>query len=375
MHHASTTSPGAAAVSWHSKARDTGPEKSGRRAYGGTFGSPPLAGDRSSRFVLPAMNTQLLIDNIVRQMTVLIAQLATTGGVRAPLAHIANQVFLELTRELAAQGISQKVSADMFGIALRSYRRRVQRLAASETERGHSLWEAILDYLTGKPVVTREQVVHRFRYDDEAQVRAVLRDLCESGLVFKLGSGSDTAYRAATESELAQLRSNQTSAKHFVWLMIYRKGPITLERLHEETGVDPSQLEPCLDALVADERIERVDDGTYSSRAVVLPLDASAGWETGMFDHFQAMVKTLCQRLREVGEPNSQVGGSTYSFRVWPGHPHEDEVLSSLERFRSRYTALRAKVQAYNATHTLPTNYQHVTIYSGQCCVEQEEDE
>ena len=42
------------------------------------------------------MNAQLLIDSIVRQTTVLIAQLATSGGVRAPLAHVANQVFLEI---------------------------------------------------------------------------------------------------------------------------------------------------------------------------------------------------------------------------------------------------------------------------------------
>lgn len=74
------------------------------------------------------MNTQILIDNIVRQATVLIAKLAASGSVRAPLAHIANQVFLELANELSAQGISRKVSADMFGMALRSYRRRVQRI-------------------------------------------------------------------------------------------------------------------------------------------------------------------------------------------------------------------------------------------------------
>ena len=33
------------------------------------------------------MNLQLLIDSIIRQTTVLIAQLATAQGVRAPLAH------------------------------------------------------------------------------------------------------------------------------------------------------------------------------------------------------------------------------------------------------------------------------------------------
>jgi hypothetical protein len=68
------------------------------------------------------MTRQVLIDNIFRQTTVLIAQLATSGGVRAPLAQLADRVFLDLARELDQQGISRKVSADMFGMALRSYR-------------------------------------------------------------------------------------------------------------------------------------------------------------------------------------------------------------------------------------------------------------
>jgi hypothetical protein len=95
------------------------------------------------------VNVPVLIDAIVRQTTVLIAQLATSGGVRAPLAQVANQVFLELVRELERQGVSRKVSADMFGMGLRTYLRKIQRLSESSTERGRSLWEAVLDYLRG----------------------------------------------------------------------------------------------------------------------------------------------------------------------------------------------------------------------------------
>jgi len=36
------------------------------------------------------MNALVLIDSVVRQTTVLMAQLATSGGIRAPLAHLAN---------------------------------------------------------------------------------------------------------------------------------------------------------------------------------------------------------------------------------------------------------------------------------------------
>ena len=85
------------------------------------------------------MNTKLLVDSIVRQTTVLIAQLCTAAGVRAPLAQIADQVFLGLSRELETQGVGRKVAADMFGLALRSYQKKVQRLTESETQRDKTL--------------------------------------------------------------------------------------------------------------------------------------------------------------------------------------------------------------------------------------------
>ena len=86
-----------------------------------------------------------LIQAIVRQTTVLIAQLATSGGSRAPLAQVASQVFLDLVTELERQGVSRKVSADMFGLGLRTFQRKIRRIAESSTERERSLWEAVLE--------------------------------------------------------------------------------------------------------------------------------------------------------------------------------------------------------------------------------------
>ena len=132
------------------------------------------------------MNARFLIDAILQQSTVLVAQLATSGGLRAPLAHIANEVFLDLARGLEAQGVSRKVGADMFGMALRAYIRKVQRLEGSTTDQGRSLWNAVYRFLQEKGVVTRDDVVRRFPRDDEV-VRGMLRDLTESGLVFTTG--------------------------------------------------------------------------------------------------------------------------------------------------------------------------------------------
>src|SRR5688572_28004473 len=104
---------------------------------------PALGGRLPIRYHC-CMSRTLLIDSIVRQTTVLIASLATTAGHRSSLAHVANQVLGNLDLELKAQGLGNKVIADMFGMALRTYHDRVARLAESQSEVGRSLWDAVL---------------------------------------------------------------------------------------------------------------------------------------------------------------------------------------------------------------------------------------
>lgn len=320
------------------------------------------------------MNAQILIDGIVRQTTILIAQLATSGGVRAPLAHIANQVFLELAREVESQGVSKQVSADMFGLALRSYRRRIQRLEATATDRDGSIWEAMLDYLAKAGVVTRTDVLRRFHRDDPELVKSVLHDACESGLVFRLGSGKDLAYRAATEAELTQLGQRKEGLDEIVWLFVYREGPLTEADLGQRLPALRDDLGPALARLADGGRVAGDAQGRYTARSVVMAPGASEGWEMGMLDHFQAVVRTLCGRLRAIAqdEPTPDVGGSTYSLRVWPGHPMEDEVRGLLGAFRRKHTDLRRRVQEYNESHPLPDRYDEVVVYGGQCVLPRE---
>lgn len=151
------------------------------------------------------MNVKLLIDAIVQQTTVLIAQLSTAAGIRAPLAHVADRVFVELSRELEAQGLGRKVVADMFGMALRGYQKRVQRLTESATVRDRTLWEVVLEYIKEHEHVTRRQVFARFARDAEPAVAAVLHDFSSSGLVYASGQGQAMLYRAAAESALQAL--------------------------------------------------------------------------------------------------------------------------------------------------------------------------
>jgi hypothetical protein len=121
---------------------------------------------------------------------------------KATLAHIANQVFVELARELENQGLNRKVAADAFGVSLRTDRRKMQRFKERSTDSGRSLWEAVISYLEQEPIVTRRQILDRFHRDDEVSVRGILCDLVESGFVFCSGMEKDAVFRIATKEEL-----------------------------------------------------------------------------------------------------------------------------------------------------------------------------
>jgi hypothetical protein len=148
------------------------------------------------------MNSRLLIDAIIRQTTVLIAQLSTAAGVRSPLAHVADEVFVSLAHEIERQGHSRKVAADRFGMALRTYQRKVQRLEESRSRRGQTLWEAILEHVTANTPVRRADIAMHFVQDDELAVSSVLTDLVTAELI-KLAGAPEADVRTALDRLLA----------------------------------------------------------------------------------------------------------------------------------------------------------------------------
>lgn len=329
-----------------------------------------------------AMHVNALIDAVVRQTTVLIAQLATAAGVRAPLAHLANQVFLDLVTELEAQGLGRKVVADMFGMALRSYQLKVRRLSESVTERNRTLWEATLGYIRQNGPVTQTRLMERFARDDEQLVRAVIHDLVESGFVYRTGRGNSKAFRAAdpAEMEVAFQPDDPESEVLFVWILVYRRGPVAYDTLLLESRLTDERLKAVLATLEGDGRVERVDGDPVRWRcsACFLPAGTTVGWGAALFDHYQSVVNALCIKLRS-GQtrslPGDALGGSTWSFDVWPGHPKEAEVLGLLRELRHRVSQLRTEVTAYNEAHGRPDDANKVIFYVGQAVVLGHEDE
>lgn len=91
----------------------------------------------------------------------------------------------------------------------------------------------------------------------------------------------------------------------------------------------------------------------------------------------------ICSKLesgRRSATASDLIGGSTFSFRVWPEHPHYQEATRFLATFRSEGSALRRKIATYNDAHAAPAEReQRVVIYAGQTLLglesEQEDSE
>ncbi|MFT7578613.1 MAG: hypothetical protein ACI9MR_000271 [Myxococcota bacterium] len=322
------------------------------------------------------MNIKLLIDTLVRQHMVLIAQLATASGGRTPLAHVADKVFVDLSAELERQGVGRKVVADMFGLALRGYQKRVQRLSASATDRETTLWEALLGYLEERGVVRRTDIMQRFRYDDDAMVRGVLRDQVETGLVFKSGSGPNVIYRLAQDDELRQIASAEDDDTRqidgFVWLCIYKHGPLPARDIvARHPRLTEAQVAGSLGRLTGDGRVhcnQDTETPVYATGKIAGTLEQAIGWETSVADHMGAVVSTLAASLKKPADaPDSaSVGGSTYHFDVWAGHPLEAEVKGQLAALRRTMSDLRSRVDRHNDLQPRPASWQRATLYFGE---------
>lgn len=312
------------------------------------------------------MHVKLLIDEIVRQTTVLIAQLSTAAGVRAPLSSLANQVFLELARELEAQGVRRTVVADMFGLALRSYQLKFQRLSEASPSRS-SLWQEIHARLRAG-AHTKSELVSALRTADATDVTTVLNDLVGSGLAYVSGRGVSAVYGLTPETDRlhhSQL-DEQQALSHLMWQLVATGRCTKREDLEKQLHVGASDFEQALTTILQDGRVaER--DGHLTAESLDIPVGAEQGWEAAVSDHFRAVATAIAAKLRYGrSEHGDRVGGATYRFTVHAEHPHEGRVYGLLERQRTELETLWTEVSEWNAKHPPPEAAPTVTFYIGQ---------
>jgi hypothetical protein len=136
--------------------------------------------------------------------------LATTGGARTSLARVTEQVFLELAGELEQRGLTKQVIADMFGMAPRTYHRRVRQARVDQAERC-TVRDAVLELVRARGQVTAREVQQQFLRHPVELVAGALHDLVHCGLARRAGWGDKAVYRVvgSAPAALAALRSRE----------------------------------------------------------------------------------------------------------------------------------------------------------------------
>jgi hypothetical protein len=313
------------------------------------------------------MDLRVVIGAVLDQSATLVAHLATRGGQRAILSNVSSRMFLGMTRALQESGISRRVQADMFGMDLRAFRRKLRRVEASATDGHVSLWRAMLLEFRQREASQRapmslDDLTRRFHRDGEDAVRAVLADMVESGIVARKGTRSDARYLFTSMNETPTEKQRES----FAAALIFRQGPLGRDELGARLDFVDDALDALIDTLVSEGRIQQNADGAYEAPNFVVELGQEQLWASALVDHFTAVTKTIITRLQKQGTSTWPQGGSTYKIDLWEGHPYESECLDFLEEFRTRYSALRQKTEAWNASHKPDGTPYALTVYGGQ---------
>jgi hypothetical protein len=165
-----------------------------------------------------------------------------------------------------------------------------------------------------------------------------------------------------------------------VWVTVYHQGPAGAAQLSEQLNLDVAWVERALEALLADGRVKREPGGDsprYRSEQCLIPLGQGAGWEAALLDHYQAVVRAIGAKLNQGQSsalPKDRVGGSTYSFDVWQGHPHAEQVYGLLAEHRRQLSALWSEVSAHNQENARVEGRDRVTFYFGQMVTQDSSD-
>jgi hypothetical protein len=321
------------------------------------------------------VNVKLLIDEIVRQTTVLIAQLSTSAGLRAPLSQVADQVFLELARELDAQGVRRKVVADMFGMALRTYQMKVRRLSETAQRSADTLWQQLYaDLLEGS--ATRSELEARHRPHTAQQIASALQDMVQSGLAHCSGRGPDTLYGLTSDADRQRLSvsDERQLRKEMCWYLLASGAASSRAELAEQLRLPEETLDDTLRELREEGHLLE-HDGQLQPKTFEIAVGAERGWETAVLDHFRAVTTAIGAKVsRPVAAPHDEVGGGTRSFLVHAGHPHAAEVHGLLAETRRRSSEVWQRVATFNEQHPPPENAERVTFYFGQHVIREQPD-
>jgi hypothetical protein len=179
------------------------------------------------------------------------------------------------------------------------------------------------------------------------------------------GVTSATDRQRITDAEGAEATASM------VWVSIYREPALSAPELAGRLAMDPQLTTQAVEQLVRDGRVTQ-DPETGALRAATfsIPVGSERGWESAVYDHFQAVSTAIASKLRHTGPRSAAgdlVGGATLSFDLYSGHPHEERVYALLETIRAQLNQVWNAVRQANEARPVSDEERiKVTFYFGQ---------
>lgn len=314
---------------------------------------------------------------LIRTLFELTAQMSVdvihASGARPDLKHIMDEVFMTFAEQFHEIGLPRSVAADMFGLVVRSYLKRIQNYEENRGEVSQPLWKRILLLIAEEPNIDLETLLSRFPVGYVKSVKTSLNDLCDQGVLVETRRRKVVRYTIGLDTQVEEDKYEQV--KQFVWLLIFNaKQPLTHEKISQTLHpvYSGELIEQCLGDLIAEGRVAQNQSTTPSSyvnngQETPPPF----GWESAVYMHLHAVFNALMLKLNMMihddapNVPGHYIGGSTWTFRLWEGHPMEDEVLNTLSQQREAMQVLFER----SKTHEEPEDQEQIyqcDLYVGQ---------
>jgi len=299
---------------------------------------------------------------------------------------LVNQLMVELSN----RGMHRGRIAELFACSTETVRMRAKKHGDLNTRAGsvqplapwrvtalnrlresNGAWISVEDLRTSKRV--------NLSYD--CWFNAMIKDLVDAGVLEVNASG--LTCRVVCEERLQAVQgtpSSREAEESLVWAAIYRRGPISEADLSPLVAMPGNALRTHLRSLIRQGLVTDIgesDDAYIATHFEASPIEAQR-WESALHDHFAAVYDAAAAKLVHGGSEQwtGVLGGSTYSFDLWEGHPDE-------QRVRELLSTLRAVVRPVVDEHrehdralasTVPrAEVYRVVVYLGQGVVPQGE--
>ncbi|MCB9788932.1 MAG: hypothetical protein H6744_19825 [Deltaproteobacteria bacterium] len=328
------------------------------------------------------MNFSNLVERMVPLVAELFATLKVTDPLRMDFAGIAEKTVHDLVGVLRQEGLTNEEIAAALDLSIAGFYRKVKDLretySPGEGPRRPTLWEHIYDFVLEQSggshdrPVTFLAIEARFPQLSPDRLGAMLRYLVRFGRLSMTGHGPQRRYHIV-ERELPT-----GATYHDAVVTLYRDGPLTRAELAQRLEVDEQTCEPWLVRLRDAGRLEETTVGRqparYRATGYHIEPEEPAGYEAALWDHFQAVVRAICKKVRLGATQASMgdlIGGTTFSFDL----PVEDPLYAELSGFLAE---TRQRMEAWLVRHgemeARPgARRVRVTIYTGQMVEELDE--